>query len=466
MHEWRGHPMIARNAPCPCGSGKKYKLCCIPPAPHALQPESSGSGSVDFGTADRTSAFTKLLAFMQRTKLVTKGNDLAAAFCGGHDAWDDLGETAFATWLAYDRAFGPATACERFLAASHQRLTAGERRYLERMRDSRMRLVEIEEVRLDQGFTLRDVATEERFNVRERMMTMQVYRYDIVAARVMTASEAAFEFDGAVYLFSQDDVTPLIEAIATAERTQSAKSAAATAIHRYYVETVVLRPPPKVTTSEGQEIAPSRVVFAADPAAFERLSQDRRFVGTGNGSLTWKASARSSRILGSVTYDDEFVTLKTLSLERADKGRRLLSKLLAPSGRFVRMKTESLEDSLAGSTPRGSESDGEDAIASAIQLQVIDAYYRQHYGSWPDEPLPALDGATPRAAAKNAKTRERVVALLKSIDADLARQRADGKISYDVDWMWNDLGLESRRRSPSRPRSTRDHPRTGPKTES
>lgn len=34
---------LARNAPCPCGSGKKYKLCCLPkqqPAP-ARQPSSS-----------------------------------------------------------------------------------------------------------------------------------------------------------------------------------------------------------------------------------------------------------------------------------------------------------------------------------------------------------------------------------------------------------------------------------------
>jgi hypothetical protein len=29
-------PTLSRNAPCPCGSGKKYKLCCLPkqqPAP-------------------------------------------------------------------------------------------------------------------------------------------------------------------------------------------------------------------------------------------------------------------------------------------------------------------------------------------------------------------------------------------------------------------------------------------------
>jgi SEC-C motif len=26
----RGSPKIGRNEPCPCGSGKKYKKCCLP----------------------------------------------------------------------------------------------------------------------------------------------------------------------------------------------------------------------------------------------------------------------------------------------------------------------------------------------------------------------------------------------------------------------------------------------------
>jgi uncharacterized protein YecA (UPF0149 family) len=25
----RGHRKIGRNDPCPCGSGKKYKKCCL-----------------------------------------------------------------------------------------------------------------------------------------------------------------------------------------------------------------------------------------------------------------------------------------------------------------------------------------------------------------------------------------------------------------------------------------------------
>jgi len=26
----RAEPKIGRNDPCPCGSGKKYKKCCMP----------------------------------------------------------------------------------------------------------------------------------------------------------------------------------------------------------------------------------------------------------------------------------------------------------------------------------------------------------------------------------------------------------------------------------------------------
>jgi uncharacterized protein YchJ len=25
----RAHPKVGRNEPCPCGSGKKYKKCCL-----------------------------------------------------------------------------------------------------------------------------------------------------------------------------------------------------------------------------------------------------------------------------------------------------------------------------------------------------------------------------------------------------------------------------------------------------
>jgi len=38
---------IGRNAPCPCGSGKKYKKCCLP-----LQERSSSQHNISYSEAD------------------------------------------------------------------------------------------------------------------------------------------------------------------------------------------------------------------------------------------------------------------------------------------------------------------------------------------------------------------------------------------------------------------------------
>ena len=38
---------IGRNAPCPCGSGKKYKKCCLP-----LQERSSSQKNISYSEAD------------------------------------------------------------------------------------------------------------------------------------------------------------------------------------------------------------------------------------------------------------------------------------------------------------------------------------------------------------------------------------------------------------------------------
>jgi hypothetical protein len=64
-----------------------------------------------------------------------------------------------------------------------------------------------------------------------------------------------------------------------------------------------------------------------------------------------------------------------------------------------------------------------------------------------DEPIPALDGKSPRAAAKTPKGREKVAAWLKMLENHMARQDPGSPMaSYDVGWMWRELGVEALRR--------------------
>ena len=63
-----------------------------------------------------------------------------------------------------------------------------------------------------------------------------------------------------------------------------------------------------------------------------------------------------------------------------------------------------------------------------------------HYRSWPDIGLPALDGCSPREAARDPALRPRLVSLLK--DMELSQSRASGPMAtFDLSFLWNELGL-------------------------
>jgi hypothetical protein len=88
------------------------------------------------------------------------------------------------------------------------------------------------------------------------------------------------------------------------------------------------------------------------------------------------------------------------------------------------------------------EPSGRDA---SIPREVGDAltleYYAKHYRAWLDEPVPALDGETPRAAAKDRRLRPRVVELIQGLEGMYQGALRRREAAYDPSWMWSELGL-------------------------
>jgi hypothetical protein len=74
--------------------------------------------------------------------------------------------------------------------------------------------------------------------------------------------------------------------------------------------------------------------------------------------------------------------------------------------------------------------------------QVLGDAIRRSYANWPDEPLPALNGKTPRQAIETASGLERVKGLLRSYEDGeerMAAQQGRAMISYQ--FLWDALGL-------------------------
>lgn len=149
-----------------------------------------------------------------------------------------------------------------------------------------------------------------------------------------------------------------------------------------------------------------------------------------------------SVVLGTVSLEDSGVTLETNSTARAERGRKILASAI---GRLVeeplteRINPDADETHCELPRPAGLSPDQQKTLVS----QALDDHYRRVV----DEPVPALGGRSPRAAARTPKGREKVAAWLKTLENRAARQPPDDPIAnYDFSWMWRELGVEELRR--------------------
>src|SRR5215211_2185266 len=148
-----GHDRVGRNAPCPCGSGLKYKKCCL-----------SKAAPAGFTRQDREAAWAKLERFIER-ELGPEDDEAYDEFWG---RWSDradeidqdrsaMSEQVFDLWFAFDRPLDDGRlVVDRLLAKRMVDLSPGERLYLQTLRASSMRLYEVEESRPGESLTLRD----------------------------------------------------------------------------------------------------------------------------------------------------------------------------------------------------------------------------------------------------------------------------------------------------------------------
>jgi hypothetical protein len=90
--------------------------------------------------------------------------------------------------------------------------------------------------------------------------------------------------------------------------------------------------------------------------------------------------------------------------------------------------------------------EGADEIPPHIEKQITHDYMDKHYRETLDAPLPALDGKSPRQAARSAAGREKVVDWLKLLENRSDKQQNAVLAEYDFGWMWAKLGLQEYRK--------------------
>ena len=81
---------IGRNEPCPCGSGKKYKRCCL----------TKGVAALGFKPEERQRALIMLERFVEKEL----GREGDAAYDSFYDQWDGRLDELNPTWIELSEA--------------------------------------------------------------------------------------------------------------------------------------------------------------------------------------------------------------------------------------------------------------------------------------------------------------------------------------------------------------------------
>jgi len=340
---------------------------------------------------------------------------------------------------------------QRFLAEEGHKLPTAERELLERFSTSSLRLYEVQEIRLDSGIRLLDVWSENQVDVSERMLTHQLERWDLLAARVVQEGERRV-LEGGGYLYRADH-KPFLTKSLKEERARLRKEApemedglffklSAPFFHQYWLDHVVYPPLPKLVTAEGDPMVFGNVLF--DVLDREKLvaalNRHPQLEPDGERGWSWLERAEDFRRgLGNLVLEGDRLKLEVTSRERAQRGRRLLEEA---AGSFLRHRATSFESVEQMMKKPRLPRDASDEIPPEVAAELMREYKDKHYRTWPDVPLPALDGRTPRRAAKLKTLKPKLIDLLKAMENSETRAAAPARPAYDFGWIWRELGLE------------------------
>lgn len=164
---------VARNSPCPCGSGRKHKLCCIK-AGHPLERRASW-------------VFFKIASWAVRTSAPTLMADLARDMFDGDPADDVLLEAALRDAAILDVAVFDLGLLDEYLDVRGVLLPDDERELARSWLKTRRSAYEVTSVTAKRGCRLRDLLTGDEIDVDDPEGWAFYQPLEILFARLVSA---------------------------------------------------------------------------------------------------------------------------------------------------------------------------------------------------------------------------------------------------------------------------------------
>ncbi|MDE2388539.1 MAG: SEC-C domain-containing protein [Betaproteobacteria bacterium] len=464
---------LGRNDLCPCGSGKKYKQCCLQ-AEGVQQAEDLLWHQISRAIKGLPD---KLLTFEQKRR---KPEVLL-------EAWDDFtlwGDEEFDPHSPQMQLFMPwflrnwrpdtalddgdasdvRTTGQAFLDHYGKQLEPLLKRYLEQCGAAPFSFYEIVTVRPGDGFVLRDILLDEECYVTERSGSAQAQAGQIIFGKLVKVDHVAIlEACAPIFFPSVEKIALLnfrqqlceLENLLTPALLREHDDEMLVIYHQ--ISNRLLHPrTPKLCNTNGEPVVMQKLIYDIPSAqtAFaalkalcidsteDELLAEAGFTATGELhriEFPWlkKGNAQhkswDNTILGNIKIKGHQLATEVNSDERAQKFQKLIKKLL-PEARYKTSVIESPQAMLAHMQDEGQNAqtrqrrEEQEELNNRPQVrETIMEFMREHYRQWLHEKLPALNGKTPLQAVKTKDGREKIEVLLR----DFELRKADSNLPVD-----------------------------------
>jgi tetratricopeptide (TPR) repeat protein len=406
-----------RNAPCPCGSGRKYKVCC--------------QRTNGWSLAERMDwIWHKIVRFA--TSPV--GQDVlvdAALHAGASPDLDAALEDPILVNLALFEGQLLTDLCDLRGAL----LPADELELLRSWAEAPASVQEVLEVAPGSGLTLLDLTTGDRTEVVDRSLSRQLEVGDAILAWLVPTPQGIAPSVGTLRVPDHkcEELLALLDEAPGLEELAS-----------WYAS---MHAPPGLATTDGDPLELIRRTYRVpDPdatwaALAEQLEED------GPGLLAFSEKHGQRWVMGSITREDEDLVVQVNAAIRAAWFDDLI-RSVASDAVIVDEERRAAADLLAGLGDDEGPADDDGLLdlealdpqeRSALEAQ-LDGLMRAHEDAWVDTPLPALQGATPRAAANDPTRRDALLRLLQEFEDHAARWDSPGR-PMDADRLRGLLGF-------------------------
>jgi hypothetical protein len=441
-----------RNDPCPCGSGKKYKKCCL----SATYIETGKEESV------RARLVQDLLRFFKRN-FEDRLDDGYFIFWDEFipeehldDATLHLAEINFWEWVVYDYVIDEKngkTLIDLYMG-HNRKLSLDEHRILTLMKNSVISLYEVQEVFSEKGLLLKDLLLGGEYDVKEKAATRSLRKWDIFAAR-LSHIDGSYIMSGSVYPYSLKRKEMILEEINTEFEDYRIDYPDATLdeflkrnsenFNFYWYDLIQNPPALKLATTSCEPFLFSKAFFEIkdEQAVIDGLQKIKGFEQDKDGFVWFDKRDKqgSATILGNIEIKEKKLILECNSKKRLERGKKLI---LEHTCGTLTHKVDSFQDPIQAlkTFKEKPQKQVEDEIPMEIQQQVYTQFMQEHCKKWIKEKIPALDGKTPLQAIKTEEGRRKVIELLKSFENSEEHNKREGRPFYDLSWMWERLELE------------------------